>query len=656
MKDKFKKILFSLKQMFFDNIFLIMFVIANTLCGYLLKALTINQYFNFVSFMGELSFSFLLGLLSLLFKKKRRKCFLIIMLILGNLLCFSDLIYYGYYNSFLSVEFISLLFANTETGGTAGSVLLDLINIKYIIIFIPFIIFLVVNAVFKKNKVETSSLDSKLNRKRVFFTWLFLFIIFIVCLSPIDYSRIYKQWNREYLVGKFGIYIYHASDALTSIRPTISELFGSDQAYSNFKNFYYSKSEHQSNEYSGIFEGMNVITIHYESAQQFAMELEFNGKEVTPVLNKMASEGMYFSNFYSQISVGTSSDAEYTFMTSILPVKSGSVFVNYADKKFESIPILLKEKGYYTFSMHANSGKFWNRDQAHISLGYDKLYDKSYYVLDEKIGFGLSDKSFYTQSVPMIKEISEENSLFYANMITLSNHTPFDEVKMYGNFDVTLTANGKTYQYMEDTKMGNYLKSLHYADKQLGLFMKLLDEAGLLENTVVVIYGDHDAKLSKSDYNRLINYDVTTNLTYNDSDPRYQELDYYWFELNRNVPLVIWTKNNQIKEEITTAMGMYDVLPTLGNMLNIKSKYALGTDIFNVDDNIVVFPNGNWLTNNIYYNSGKGEYKLLKDTVLTEDEIEKNTKYAEDILKISDDTVVFDLIKKDQANEYMKEG
>ncbi len=656
MKDKFKKILFSLKQMFFDNIFLIMFVIANTLCGYLLKALTINQYFNFVSFMGELSFSFLLGLLSLLFKKKRRKCFLIIMLILGNLLCFSDLIYYGYYNSFLSVEFISLLFANTETGGTAGSVLLDLINIKYIIIFIPFIIFLVVNAVFKKNKVETSSLDSKLNRKRVFFTWLFLFIIFIVCLSPIDYSRIYKQWNREYLVGKFGIYIYHASDALTSIRPTISELFGSDQAYSNFKNFYYSKSEHQSNEYSGIFEGMNVITIHYESAQQFAMELEFNGKEVTPVLNKMASEGMYFSNFYSQISVGTSSDAEYTFMTSILPVKSGSVFVNYADKKFESIPILLKEKGYYTFSMHANSGKFWNRDQAHISLGYDKLYDKSYYVLDEKIGFGLSDKSFYTQSVPMIKEISEENSLFYANMITLSNHTPFDEVKMYGNFDVTLTANGKTYQYMEDTKMGNYLKSLHYADTQLGLFMKLLDEAGLLENTVVVIYGDHDAKLSKSDYNRLINYDVTTNLTYNDADPRYQELDYYWFELNRNVPLVIWTKNNQIKEEITTAMGMYDVLPTLGNMLNIKSKYALGTDIFNVDDNIVVFPNGNWLTNNIYYNSGKGEYKLLKDTVLTEDEIEKNTKYAEDILKISDDTVVFDLIKKDQANEYMKEG
>ena len=45
------------------------------------------------------------------------------------------------------------------------------------------------------------------------------------------------------------------------------------------------------------------------------MGMKFNNQEVTPNLNKLASEGLYFSNFYSQVGVGTSSDAEFTFST-----------------------------------------------------------------------------------------------------------------------------------------------------------------------------------------------------------------------------------------------------------------------------------------------------------------------------------------------------
>ena len=63
-------------------------------------------------------------------------------------------------------------------------------------------------------------------------------------------------------------------------------------------------------------------------------------------------------------------------------------------------------------------------------------------------------------------------------------------------------------------------------------------------------------------------------------------------------------------------MGMIDMLPTLGNMFGFKSDYALGHDIFSIkDDNIIVFPNGSFLSNKMYYNNSKGEYKLLKEGI-----------------------------------------
>ena len=75
-----------------------------------------------------------------------------------------------------------------------------------------------------------------------------------------------------------------------------------------------------------------------------------------------------------------------------------------------------------------------------------------------------------------------------------------------------------------------------------------------------------------------------------------------------------------MKKEITTVMGMYDVMPTLGNMLGIYNKYELGHDMFSLKtkDNIVVFPNGNWVTNKVYYNSQKEEYLALANEAISE--------------------------------------
>ena len=404
-------------------------------------------------------------------------------------------------------------------------------------------------------------------------------------------------------------------------------------------------SKKSKNNYTDIFKGKNVIAVHAESMQRSLIGLKVNGVEITPNLNKLANSGIYFDNFYSQVSFGTSSDTEFTLATSFLPVSGGTVFINYADRDYRSYYQLLKKQGYYVFSMHANTGDFFFFFRMHQNLGYDKFYDKASYNIDEEIGFGLSDKSFITQSVEMIKQINKEHDKFYGTLITLSNHTPFDYDEHFGEFSVTKTVDGKEYPYMTDTKLGNYFVSAHYADEQIGLLVKLLEEAGIMDDTIILFYGDHDARISTSQWNRFYNYDYRTDDVLEENDPNYQELDYYWQEINRRVPAFIYTTDKKIQDKyskkINTAMGMYDLMPTLGNMMGIYNKYALGSDIINKKDNLVPFPNGNYVTNYAYYNDNKEEYKLLSDVPLSEDYIRDNKKLTKEYIDISNDIIVY---------------
>ena len=183
--------------------------------------------------------------------------------------------------------------------------------------------------------------------------------------------------------------------------------------------------------------------------------------------------------------------------------------------------------------MHGNVGDFWNRLKMHKSLGYDKFYYKDYYKIDETIGFsgtGLSDKSFFKQSVPIIKKVSEqENKPFYATLITLSNHTPWDDLDLMDKFptDYKIKTKSGTVSrtYLEGTIMGNYFRSVHYADQAIGQFIEELDKSGLLENTVIIIYGDHDARLSSEYYNILYNYDPINDKLLTEKDAKYKKID-----------------------------------------------------------------------------------------------------------------------------------
>lgn len=664
-----KKIGNALKKYWYENKLFILFIFLNVLNALLLRFFTIGEktnIFDFRPLLADFSFVVIIGSFSYLMKKKAKFIYLFLLTLIMSIICMINSAYYTFYTSFSSISLLSTARFITAVG---DAVVENVLQPKDLIYIMMPIIFLYFNYHYKKNryyeKVGFFNKSKKLATTTLIFG-IISFFVFISSLTATDIGRLTKQWNREYVVMKFGIYVYHVNDLVKSVEPKLAALFGYDNALKNFNEYYSEKDKNSTNKYTNIFEGKNIIVIHAESIQNFVIGMEFNGVEVTPNLNKLASTGLYFNNFYSQVSVGTSSDAEFTFNTSLMPANIGTAFGNYFDKEYVTIPKLLKEKGYYTFAMHGNNADYWNRRVMHKNLGYDKLYAKDDFVIDEVIGLGLSDVSFFKQSVEKLKIIKEENEKFYGTFIMLTNHTPFSETDKYGEFDVSMKEtilNSETglmeeitYPYMEGTKLGDYFKSVHYADYALGIFLEELEKNGLLEDTVVILYGDHDARLSNSDYVRLYNYDKTTNDILPETDPNYIDFNEYSYELNRKVPFIIWSKDRIDKAEtINNVMGMYDVMPTLGNMFNFYNEYALGHDIFSIkENNIVVFPNGNWLTNEVYYNSQLQESYIINNSVISQEYIDKNSEYTEKLLSVSNDILVFDLIKNsriDTVNE-----
>lgn len=665
LKDKFLKTLKRIKEekiissYFKKNRLFVIYLIVCVLNSTLLRFFTIPTMENYLSFkpiVADFAVAIIIGSFSYLFKGKKRYIYLLVWTVIFTAICTINSAYYTFYTSFASVSMVSLTQYIGEVGDAVVENVLQLKDLLYIIPLFFFIYYY--HRLVKKDKYKIYSKTTRIKKfKNTIITGAVVLIVFIISLSGLEVSRFVKQWNREYIVMRFGIYMYQGNDIIASIRPKISAMFGYDDAKKEFNEYYKDKTDEQdyTNEYTNILEGRNVIVIHAESMQDIALNRTFNGEEVTPNLNRLIEEGLFFTNFYSQVSVGTSSDTELTFNTSLMPTQNGTAFVSYFDRTYIATPSLMKEKGYYTFSMHANNADFWNRRAMHESLGYDKFYSKETYDVDKEniIGLGLSDKEFFSQSVEKIKKISKEHEKYYGLLITLTNHTPFSDTDKYGEFAVTMkttTTNedGTTEEieapYLEGTKLGNYFKSVHYADAALGEFFQSMDEAGLLDNTVVILYGDHDARLPRSDYNLMNNYDPLTDSVKSKDDETYEEYDSFDYELDRKVPLIIWTKDGKVKGKVDYMMGMYDVMPTIGNMLGFYNKYALGHDIFETkENNIVVFPNGNWITNKMYYNSQKGKYKLLKDEIIDEDYISNNNLYSEKLLDISNKVIVFDL-------------
>jgi len=296
----------------------------------------------------------------------------------------------------------------------------------------------------------------------------------------------------------------------------------------------------------------------------------------------------------------------------------------------------------------------------HPKLGFVDFYDQPHFDIDEEIGLGLSDKSFFRQLVPMMEKIEEVNDNYMGLIITLTNHTPFEWNDLFTELDLTHynEETGETYNYLQGTRFGNYLVSTHYADLALGLFIDLIKESDMFNDTVFVFYGDHDPRLSVRALHDYYNFDKSTGLIRTEDDEEYIVYDSYSHALNRNTPLIIWGKDKsaRIGRQVDYLMGSIDVMPTLGNMFGFFNKYAIGRDIFEVKgDNIIPFPNGNFITSRIFYNASREEYRAISlDETLSEDYINITREHVERILELANGMVVHDLIRRSRDGELIR--
>ena len=684
---------------FKTNILVTVFVVTSLINAVILRSMTVRNTFYIKPMLADLVVLLFISAFGYFIKPKNQFKYYMVWSIVFTALCLINCIYYANYISFAS---FSLLATSLELGGYTDA-LQNIVEYKhFIFLWQPFALTFFHLRLKRKGYYDKVKLieKGKIRFLNTIVTGLIILGFFISTLTSTDISRLNKQWYRPYVVMEFGIYTYQFNDLWTCIRTKVNTMFGYDEAAKTFREFYEEKDGNpKENMYTNIFKGKNVIVIHGESLQDYTMNVAFNGEELTPNLNKLATEGIYFSNFYAQESVGNSSDSEFTLLSSLMPSSSGTVFMNYFDRDYVTLPKLLKEQGYYTFSMHGNSGSSWNRNVVHPLLGYDRFY---YYTkdfeIDEVIGLGLSDKSFFRQSVDIIDDFDDSQKPFFGTLIMLTNHTPFNDIGDYSDYsvDIILDEEEKTedenldivnqnqlddeqkvmdeiekssqdknisdeatdneektniIHYLEGTKLGNYFKSVHYADEAIGELMEELDERGLLDNTVIIIYGDHDAKLKQSEYKRFYeNENIDSVLI--DPEKKLTEVNDYTYELNRNVPLIIWSKDivgTKYSQKVDKVMGMIDVMPTLGNMLGVHNVYALGHDIFSIDENVVVFPDGDWLTDKLYYNASKNDHLQLDlDTPISDDYIEYYNQYAEEIIKVSNGIITYDLINNSQ--------
>ncbi len=676
MNILWKKVYEEFKKYLSTNILFLTYLITSVIIGFLLRLTTSTSLYHIKPLICDLIIVAIVGAFGYLIKPKHQFKYFFLLNIFYTALCIINSIYYKFYAGYISISQISTL---SMFGKVSDSVTSRLKPIYFIYLISPIIMLIVHHFLSKKNyyfNVGRYEKGKQMFLRTVVVSFALL-LMTAITLTKTEASRIVKLWNRDYVVNKFGIYMYTINDFVQSIYPTISPMFGYEEAKVAFDNYYYNnKNNKQKNNYTNIFEGKNVLFIHAESIQSFLIGLEVNGIEITPNLNKLAKESLYFTRFYPQVSIGTSSDTEFTLSTGILPSSSGTVFINFYNRKYETMQNAFRSKGYYTFAAHANAAGYWNRETMYQTLGYDDFYAKDSYIVpddmesEDIIGLGLSDKSFYKQLIPILKEVKNNHEKFMGTIISLSNHSPFKDLDKYGDIDFSVTVKRDTKEldeegnpiyeevedpYLENTEIGDYLKSAHYADEAYGMLLEMLEEENLLDNTVIVLYGDHEAKLGRKNLEYLYNYDLETGKMKTKDDPTYVNLDDYNYDLLKNTPLIIYSKDDKVNKEISSTMGMWDVYPTIANMFNLNYRYPLGHDIFSKNEKIVVFPNGDVITDKVYLSTAKEDYIVLTndkiDNEYMANYINKLKEYSEQTLDVSKAIIVHNLIEKEEKEK-----
>ncbi len=384
-----------------------------------------------------------------------------------------------------------------------------------------------------------------------------------------------------------------------------------NETYKVLNNYFINNKITDTNNYTGMFKDKNLIVIMLESVNDIIIN-----KEDYPNFYKMYSEGWHWKNNYSPRNSCSTGNNEMSGMTSLYSIYNTCTANNYRKNSyFEAIFNLFNNKGYYTFSAHDYTEHYYYRNEIHTNMG-----SKAYYGV-EKLGIEYSsiyknwasDEDFMNKVLELIDDV--DNDHFMTWLTTVSSHQPYYYSSIEGD---------KYLSLYEDrdirTDLKRYKSKLKILDNALGILLDGLEKKGILDDTVIVMYGDHyPYGLSTDTINTVLDYD--TNQDYE----------------NERVPFVIYNTGIDSKE-FDSYTSYINILPTVANLfdLDYDPRLYMGSDLLSKDyESMVVFADGSWKNEYAYYNASRSNIEYYSDKTYSVDELKEINSVIDAKIKMS---------------------
>ena len=570
-----------------------------------------------------------LNIVSSLFKEKANKIITYILTTFIVILFGAQIVYYSMYESILS-------FYSIMNGGQVTEfmdVIFDMILRNWYGILL-FIIPIVVLIILHKKKIinfEKQNLKETLMKIGAL---IIIQVIAVLCVNFINTKDIYSNKNLYYkthvpklTAKRMGfltamrldlqrfIFGFEETLVIETSNENIkdSEEKGYNVTNIDFKNlieneqdetikemheYFNAQEPTNKNEYTGMFEGKNLIVLVAESFSSLAIR-----EDLTPNLYKLYKEGFQFDNFYTPVFPVSTADGEYITDTSLIP-KEGvwsfkEIVGNYMPYSYANV---FENIGYSSNAYHNHTATYYNRDKYIETMGYN-----SYLA----VGTGLEDR-MNTSKWP--------NSDYEMINVTMDDYINNDKFLAYymtvsGHLNYTKTGNAMVYRNWEQVenlpyshKAKSYLAANIELDKAVGELINRLSEAGKLEDTVIVISGDHyPYGLTLEEINELSTYKR------DDTFEKY------------HMPFLIWSGSMKEPIKVEKVGSSLDILPTVLNLFGIEydSRLLIGRDILSNASPLVIFSDRSFITDKGKYNAITQEFIPNENTEIEEGYVQK---------------------------------
>ncbi len=358
------------------------------------------------------------------------------------------------------------------------------------------------------------------------------------------------------------------------------------------------------NEYTGMFEGKNLIVIMMESVNDI-----FINPEYYPNFYKMLSNGWYFENNYSPRNSCATMNNEFSGLTSLYSIYNTCTASKYKENTYsESMFNLFNNNTktkYTTFSAHNYTEAYYPRGTIHKNMGsgeYFGVEDLGIKYSNEYRNWS-NDDDFMKSFLNILDRKTSDGENFMTWLTTVSSHQPYSTNSIQGDKYYDLT---KNTNYPSDVR--RYMSKLKILDDGLGVLLEGLESRGILDDTVIVLYGDHyPYGISTKNLNKVLEYDTAK-------------------EMNaERVPLVIY--NSEMNPYTFSGYTTYlNLLPTLANLFNLNydPRLYLGTDMFSDEyRSLAVFADGSWKNEKAFYDASKMKIKYYSSDEYTQGEIKE---------------------------------